>query len=96
MHSSMMRTACLLTVSCSILCISGGSTHQPTPPPLDRPGGLPNPPDVDPLEANYPGCRPPSHPAGTSVISFLKTTISVISVHILALVSMRKYILHHK
>ena len=36
------------------------------------------------------------HPEGTSVISSQKTTRSVISVHILVLVSMRKYILNHK
>ena len=44
-----MRTACLLTVSCSIPCISGEGGLSNPPPPECKP-----PLDADPLEANPP------------------------------------------
>ena len=72
--SSRMRTACLLTVSHSIPCISEGVCNPPPPMqtpavgrPLDADHALeadPRPrcrpsPEADPLEADLPGCRPP-------------------------------------
>ena len=54
MHSSRMCTAHLLTVSCSMPYILGGSAY---PPPFRKTlGGLPNPLD---MQAPAPGCRPP-------------------------------------
>ena len=68
MHSSRMRAVCLLTTSCSIPCVSGGSTQLLR---VGRPVGsahLPaDPQDADSLQADPPqdedrtGCRPPGH-----------------------------------
>ena len=60
MHSSRMRTARLLTVSCNAR--GWGVCPTPldaeTPPGVDPPDADPSP-DADPLDADPSGCRPP-------------------------------------
>ena len=63
MHYSRMRTACLLTVSRSIPCISGMGLLNPSP------GGRLPPPDADP-----PGGRPPP-PEAEADPPWIQTTL---------------------
>ena len=56
MHSSRMRTARLLIVSCSIPCISGGGGGSAQPPLMQNPSPMQTPGCRLPA-----GCRPPGH-----------------------------------